>query len=159
MTDAMTAAGAETSTDAERTLTITRRLAAPRDVVFRAWTDPAELVRWWGPDGFTIPRCEMEVRPGGAWRTCMVSPQGREHIVSGVYREIVAPERLVFTWGWETDGVRGHETVVTLEFRDRDGQTEFVLTQGVFETVDGRDSHGSGWSSAFDCLERHLAAA
>ena len=158
MTDTATAAKSEIASEADRTLTITRRLAAPREAVFRAWTDPAELVKWWGPDGFTTPVCEVDLRPGGAWRTCMLGSQGQKNFCSGLYREIVEPERLEFTFAWDTDGVRGHETVITLEFHERDGGTEFTLIQRVFETVESRDDHGEGWASSIECLERHLAA-
>lgn len=158
MTDLATDHDPDTGTEADRTLTITRRLAVPREAVFRAWTDPAELVKWWGPEGMTTPVCEMDVRPGGAWRTCMLGSGGDEHYCSGVYREIAPPERLSFTWAWETDGERGHETLVTLEFHARDGGTELVLTQRVFETVEGRRQHNKGWVSSIDCLENHLSA-
>jgi uncharacterized protein YndB with AHSA1/START domain len=75
-----------------------RSFAAPRERVFRAFTAPSQLAKWWGPKGFTVPACTLEVRVGGAWRTVMRSPEGKDHIVSGVYREITPPARLVFTW-------------------------------------------------------------
>ena len=158
MTDAATDIETEAASQPDRTLVITRRLSAPREAVFRAWADPAELVKWWGPDGVTTPVCEMDVRPGGAWRTCMLGTEGGEHVCSGVYRDIAPPERLEFTWAWETDGVRGHETLITVEFRQRDGGTELVLTQRVFETTESRRLHNEGWTSAIDCLERHFDA-
>lgn len=157
MTDTATEPKPDITSEADRTLTVTRHLSAPRDVVFRAWTDPAELAKWWGPDGVTIPECEVDLRPGGAWRTCMLGSQGQKNICSGVYREIAAPERLEFTWAWETDGVRGHETIITVQFHERDGGTDFVLTQRIFETAESRDSHGIGWSSSVGCLEGYLA--
>lgn len=143
--------------DEDRVLCLRRTFDAPRERVFRAWTDPEQLVRWWGPRGFTVPEHAMDVREGGAWRTTMRSPEGRDHVVSGVYREIDPPRRLAFTWGWETDGVRGHETLVTVELHERDGGTELVLTQATFETADGRDRHEEGWSSSLDCLADALA--
>lgn len=158
MSDTATAPGPQTGSDADRTLTITRRYAAAREIVFRAWADPAELVKWWGPEGMTTPVCEMDVRPGGAWRTAIVGDQGTEHVCSGVYRAVEAPSRLEFTWAWETDGVRGHETIVTLDFHERDGGTEMVFTQSVFESAESRRQHNEGWSSAFECLQRHLSA-
>ncbi len=149
-------AGAESESD--RTLTMTRRIAAPREAVFRAWSDPAELAKWWGPEGINAVIDTMEVRPGGAWRTRMINAEGREYICSGVYREIAAPERLSFTWAWETDGERGHETVVTLEFHDRDGDTEMVFHQSLFETAESRRMHNEGWTSSLDRLDRLFAA-
>jgi len=143
-----------------RKLVITRVFDAPRETVFRAWTEPARLVRWWGPKDFTIPEYKMDVRPGGAWRTVMRSPRGERHSVQGVFREIVAPERLVFTWAWEDEhGKPGHETVVAVEFRARGDKTELTLTHSVFENAKSRDAHKSGWSSSLDCLAEHLAKA
>jgi uncharacterized protein YndB with AHSA1/START domain len=141
----------------EGVLHLTRILRAPRERVFRAFIDPAQLVKWWGPMGFTVPACAMDVRPGGAWRTTMRSPEGKDHIVSGVYREIRPPVRLVFTWGWETEGPRGHETVVTIELFAASGGTRLELRHEVFESVTSRDQHEHGWSGCLDCLEQALA--
>ena len=143
---------------AERVLRLARTFQAPREVVFRAFTERERLIEWWGPKGFTVPECELDVRPGGAWRTVMRSSEGGEHVVGGVYREVRAPERLAFTWAWETGGRRGHESLVTLEFHDRGGTTELVLTHELFETEDARDRHRQGWTSSLDCLREHLAA-
>jgi uncharacterized protein YndB with AHSA1/START domain len=143
--------------DDARVLHLSRNFAAPRDRVFRAFTVPKQLVKWWGPKGFTVPACTMDVRPGGAWRTVMRSPEGTDHIVSGIYREITPPARMVFTWAWEQDGARGHETLVTIEFSETPGGTRLELTHEVFETEDGRTRHRDGWSSCLDCLEQALA--
>jgi len=141
-----------------REIVLTRTLDAPRSLVFRAWTDPAHLVRWWGPEGFTIPDCRMDVREGGAWRTCMRSPDGNDYKVRGVYREIVKPTRLVFTWAWEDDaGDPGHETLVTVTFGERDGKTLLRLAHRVFESKKSRDAHNQGWASTLRCLATFLA--
>jgi uncharacterized protein YndB with AHSA1/START domain len=137
----------------ERRLRIVRNFAAPREAVFRAWTDPKQLMKWWGPKGFTCPECDMDVREGGSWRTVMRSPEGTNHIVSGVYRKLEPPRLLSFTWAWTTDGKRGHETVVTVELHARGKTTEMVFTQETFETVDARDNHNKGWTSSFECLD------
>jgi uncharacterized protein YndB with AHSA1/START domain len=144
----------------DHTLVITRIFDAPRPLVFAAWIDPAQAAQWWGPKGFTTVSNDMELRVGGAWRRCMRSPQGTEHRSRGVYREIVAPERLTFTFAWEQGGSPGHgpETVVTLTFRDLgDGRTELTLHQAPFQTVAGRDDHRAGWSSCFERFADHLA--
>ncbi len=154
---ARTSAAAKT---AKRELVITRTLDAPRRLVFKAWTEPERLVRWWGPRGFTTPSCKMDVRPGGAWRTCMRSPEGTDHWVQGVYREIVEPERLVYTWAWEdADGKPGHETVVTVRFAEQGARTKMTLHQAVFESVKARDAHQGGWTTALDRLGEYLAKA
>jgi uncharacterized protein YndB with AHSA1/START domain len=105
-------------------LSITRLFDAPRSLVFRMWVDPKHVVRWWGPGRFTTLSCTMDVRPGGAWRVRSRSPEGVDHTEQGVYREIVEPERLVFTHAWEdAAGTRSPETLVTVTFIDEHGKT------------------------------------
>jgi uncharacterized protein YndB with AHSA1/START domain len=133
-------------------LTVTRLIDAPRPLVFSAWTDPAQIERWWGPRGFVTISHQMDVRPGGAYRFGMRSPQGTEHWKRGVYREIVAPERIVFTYAWiGEDGRPGHETLVTVTFEAVSAKTRLTLHQAAFETIAARDDHTEGWTS---CLER-----
>jgi uncharacterized protein YndB with AHSA1/START domain len=148
---------AQPKRDENRILRLSRIFRVPRERVFRAWIDPEQLVKWWGPEGFTAPACALDVRQGGTWRTTMRSPEGKDHIVSGVYREILPPQRLVFTWGWETDGPRGHETVVTIELFEAPGGTRLELTHEQFESETSRDQHQHGWSGCLDCLEQALA--
>jgi uncharacterized protein YndB with AHSA1/START domain len=137
---------------AARELVITRVIDAPCELVYEAWTDPKQAALWWGPQGFTTISCEMDVRPGGAYRACMRSPEGTRHCRRGLYREVMPPERLVFTFAWEdANGNPGHEMVVTVTFADLGGKTRLTLHQAVFETVAARDDHQRGWSS---CLER-----
>ena len=85
------------ATAAECELVITRVVDAPRSLVFKAWTEPEHFVRWWGPNGFTTPFCKMDVRPGGVTHFCMRWPEGRDYWGRWVYREVVPPERIVFT--------------------------------------------------------------
>lgn len=154
---ARTSAAAKT-TDQE--LVLTRVFDAPRRLVFKAWTESDHLVHWWGPQGFTTPSCKMDVRPGGAFRVHMRSPEGADYRVRGVYREIVAPERLVFTWAWEDgEGKLGHETLVTLNFAEQGAKTKLTLHQAVFESVAARDAHHGGWTGCFDHLAEFLANA
>src|SRR5262249_33672413 len=135
--DARTNAATQTE---DRELVITRVFDAPRRLVFKAWTEPGRLAQWWGPRGFTTPLCEMDVRPGGAFGFGMRSPQGTDHRLRGVFREIVEPERLVCTWAWEDEGKPGHETLLTVTFAERDGKTTLTLRQTVFESVASRDA-------------------
>ena len=140
-------------------LTVTRIIDAPRELVFRLWTDPEHAARWWGPQGFTTISCEMDVRPGGAYRACMRSPEGTRHCRRGIYREITAPERLVFTFAWEDAGGNpGHETVVTVTFVEIGGKTELTLHQAVFETVTARNEHQRGWTSTIERFAEYLAS-
>ena len=146
------------SPPAERVLVLTRLLDAPRSLVFSVWTRPEHLVRWWGPKDFTLPHCQADFRVGGAYRFCMRSPEGTDHWVSGVYREIVEPERIVFTWEREdVEGKGGSGSVVTVTFADHDGKTELTLRQAVFKTVKARDEHQGGWTGCLERLAEYVA--
>jgi uncharacterized protein YndB with AHSA1/START domain len=142
---------------AERELVITRVLDAPRSLVFKVWTEPEHLVRWWGPKDFTAPSCEMDLRSGGAWRACIRSPDGTDYRMAGVFREVAPPERLVFTFAWEEGGEPGHQTLVTVTFAEQDGKTRLTFHQATFESVESRDSHHGGWSECLDRLDGYLA--
>jgi uncharacterized protein YndB with AHSA1/START domain len=140
------------SVSADRELTVSRVIDAPRPLVFKAWTDPEQIARWWGPKGFTTIDYEMDVRPGGGYRLHMRSPEGTDHRKRGVYREIREPERIVFTFAWEEpDGRLGHELLVTVTFEALGEKTRLTLHQGTFGSVENRESHVIGWTS---CLER-----
>ncbi len=142
---------------AERELVITRIFEAPLSLVFKAWTEPERQMRWLGPQGFTALSCQMDIRPGGRYRIGMRSPQGTDHWVQGVYREIVDRERLVYTWAWEdAEGKPGHETLVTVTFAEHGGKTRLTLHQAVFESVTARDAHRGGWTSILDRLAEYL---
>ena len=147
----------ETRSDISLTLTLTRTYAAPREAVFRAWTDPDALKQWFGPtDEFTTPIAEVDLRMGGRYRIGMQSPDQEDlHIVGGVYREIEPPEKLVFTLSWE-EGIDVGETLVTVEFRDLGGSTEVVLTHERFPSEEARDKHHEGWSGCLDRLPKAL---
>jgi uncharacterized protein YndB with AHSA1/START domain len=133
-------------------LVIQRVLAAPRPLVFRMWTSPEHLARWWGPKGFITLACAMDVRPGGAWFRHLQGPDGLVVIKRGVYREIIEPERLVFTYADEqADGSLGPETLVTVTLKEEGAATRLTLRQSGFATVSARDGHEGGWAS---CLER-----
>jgi uncharacterized protein YndB with AHSA1/START domain len=140
-------------------LVVTRIFAAPRELVFKAWTDPAHLRRWWGPKRFPGDRIAMEARVGAPWRNSLRSVETGELLWhNGVFKEVVPPERLVFTFRWEEEGERGLETVVTLTFAEDDGKTRMTLHQAPFTSLAERDGHGEGWNSAFDRLQEMLAA-
>ncbi len=142
----------------ERELVITRIFDAPRNVVFQAWTEPGRAARWWGPQGFVTTYCDMDVRPGGAFRVCMRSPEGVDHWKQGVYREVVEPERLVFTFAWEdAEGKPIRQTLVTVTFAEHGDKTALTLHQAVFETVALRDEHQRGWASTLQRFAEYLA--
>jgi uncharacterized protein YndB with AHSA1/START domain len=140
-----------------RELTITREFPAPRELVYRAWTDPEHLTRWYGPRGCTTPRDSIvaDVRPGGTWRaTMIVDATGQEFPTGGFYLEVRAPERLVFTWR-EPGG--DAESVITVELADLgDGRTAMTFHQVGFTTEETRRGVHEGWTSAFERLAEHV---
>lgn len=138
-------------------LVIRRTFDAPRCLVWKAWTECERLLRWSCPKDFTVLLSESDLRVGGAWRVGMRSPEGREYIMRGQYREIGEPERLVFTHGWEEDEIHdGWETLVTVQLEEKDGRTTMTFTQSNLATVSSRDGHAEGWSGAFDNLNKYL---
>jgi uncharacterized protein YndB with AHSA1/START domain/DNA-binding transcriptional ArsR family regulator len=149
------------SPPAERVLHIARGFDAPCEAVWKAWTDPARAARWAGPHGFTATRLEGDLRPGGAWRTCLRrDADGEELWQGGVYREVAEPERLAFTFAWDgADGRPGPETLVTITFAEHaDGATRMAFRQAVFDTEANRNGHRERWNEAFDRLASHLAS-
>lgn len=144
--------------EAERELVVTRIFDAPRELVFKAWTDPAHARHWWGPTHHPATQMDMDVRVGGKWRNCLTSVEtGEELWQNGVFREVTPPERLVFTFVWETEGERGIETLVSVTFADEDGKTRMTLRQAPFQSLGERDGHGEGWGSSFDRLADYAA--
>ncbi len=151
---------AERGTTDDRELLIVRTFDAPRALVWRAWTEPERMARWMSPAGFTIPFNEGKLRPGGAWRAHMRSPDGEDHHCAGVYREIVPPERLVFTHAWTDEhGKPGPETLVTVTLAEEGGKTVMTFRQTGFSSAESRDGHGGGWTECFDKLGELLAEA
>lgn len=136
---------------------ITRIFAAPRSLVFAAWTKPKHLKQWSAPHGFTIPISKGELKSGGKWRACMVSPQGEKMWLSGVYREVVQDELLVFTHAWEGDGAGGHETLVTVRFEDHARGTKLTFEQSGFDAPESAAGHKGGWTQCFERLVALLA--
>lgn len=146
---------------ADRELVLTRVFNAPRSVVFKAWTEKEHLLRWWGPKGFTLLSCDLDLRPGGSYRFHMRGPDGDDHWSQGVFREILPPKRLALTWCWAdaAGNPRSPETTLTLTFEEHEGKTKLTLRHGIFESVTARDEHRHGWSSSFDCLDEYLGNA
>jgi len=142
---------------AEQELIITRTFAAPRALVFAAWIDPRHAINWWGPRDYPATHMEIDARPGGRWRHCLRATQdGRELWQGGVFREVVPPERLVFTFSWEEEGERGLETLVTVTFAEEAGRTQMTFRQTPFRSAHEHDGHQEGWTSTFDRLDVHL---
>ncbi|PTQ12649.1 hypothetical protein CLG96_00290 [Sphingomonas oleivorans] len=161
----------------EREVVITRLIDVPRERLFRAWTDPVHLMKWWGPHGFTVPVCELDLRPGGAYRIVMRGPDGTDYPVKGVYREIAPPERLVMTdncselpeqWHDQLnpgrDRVAGRpalETLSTVIFEQQGERTKLTI-RSLFKSASLRDAmvgmgRIEGWTESLEKLESLLA--
>jgi uncharacterized protein YndB with AHSA1/START domain len=168
-----------TAADPECCFVITRIFDAPRALVFEAWTEPQRMAQWWGPHAFTNPVCEMDVRPGGKYRIVMRGPDGSEYPLSGEYREIAEPERLVMSVDcsehssdWHdlvnANGGTGRqnaagEVVQTVAFENLDGKTKLAIRMN-FESENIRDamvktSMNEGWSQSLERLAEYLAQA
>lgn len=133
---------------------ITRIIDAPREEVFRAWTEPEQIRRWWGPGEFTCPEAEVDLRPGGSYRFAMQPAGGDPFIVGGTYREVEPPVRLVYTWRWETGpAADGSESLVTVEFNPQGERTELVLTHTEFPESHGPEPYQMGWEGGLDKFE------
>ena len=153
---------ARDKTLAEREITITRVFDAPRATVFRALTDANQLAEWWGPKNFTNPVCKIDARVGGAIRIHMRSPDGSVYPMKGEVREIVHPERLVFTnIAVDTAGNSIIEGLTTVTFVERDGKTTMTLhTRGravVDHAVGYLQGMEAGWTGSIDKLETLLS--
>ena len=144
--------------DTKPSLTIKRRYNVPPAKVFQAWADPEKLKKWMGGDGFGCKLAEGEPRVGGRYRIIMQKPgDPEEHDVSGVYREVVPNEKLVFTWAWRTTPER--ESLVTITFKPDGAGTLMTLTHEHFFDDAARDRHNQGWTMCLSSLEGYLAGA
>jgi uncharacterized protein YndB with AHSA1/START domain len=135
------------------TLEMNRALAAASSLLFEAFTDPSELARWWGPEGFSTPDLEFEPRVGESYRIEMQPPEGDPFHLTGEFRVVDPPSRLAFTFRWEDPDPDDVETLVDLSFRDFGESTQVVLTQGLFKTEARRALHRGGWTDSFNKLE------
>jgi len=153
----------------ESNLIITRIFDAPRQLVWKAWTEPERVKRWWGPKGFTSPFCRIDLRVGGTHLYCMQSPEGRDYWSTGVYRDIVPPERIVCTNSFADEkgnvvpasryGMSGdwpRELVVTVTFEEHEGRTKFTLRHAGLPSDEMRDLARAGWNESFDKLAESL---
>jgi uncharacterized protein YndB with AHSA1/START domain len=137
-------------------LQIKRTYPAKRDRVFRAWTDRAELSRWFAPSAdYTAVVPELELRVGGQYRLEMHHKGGNVHSVSGAYQEIKPPEKIVFTWRWDGD-TSPEPSLVTIEFHDLGNSTEVAITHERLPNLEERDKHAQGWSGCLEQLAKFI---
>lgn len=138
-------------------LRLQRKFAAPREAVFRAWTNPETLKRWWCPSGWTAAEMEVDLRVSGVYRLGMRRLDRRSVVaVRGRFLEVVFPERLVYTWRWEGVFEDLPETTVTVQFSEIVGGTAVVLIQEHFPDAAVWHRHRSGWIAACDRMEQIL---
>ena len=148
------------ATPSDTELVITSVLDAPRRLVFEATTRPEHVKRWWGLRRTTMTTCEIDLRPGGAWRYVVRDQQtGREDAFSGVYREIQPAERMVYTEGWEA--MPGHDYVVTATYEEKEGKTT-IVSRLQYRSKEDRDGHlqsgmETGMRETYERLGEHLA--
>ncbi len=148
----------------DATLILKRVLNAPPERAFRAWTTAEHIQQWMRPEeGMVVPLANMDLRVGGKYRIQMRTPDGEFFTAVGEFREVKAPERLVYTWDWEKDGsgaefgeVEGKPSLITIEFLRRGDQTELVLTHSRFASVQSRDSHAQGWSRGVESFAKFV---
>jgi uncharacterized protein YndB with AHSA1/START domain len=170
-------AESRSSETSDREFVITRLFDAPRELVFKAWTEPDRLAHWWGPKGFTMLSCTLDLRPGGVFHYGMRSPEGHEMWGKWVFREVDAPERLVFiaSFSDEAGGVTRHpfapewprEVLSTVIFTDHEGKTLFTMrgiplnaTESERKTFEaGHESMRKGWAGTLEQLTGYLAKA
>ncbi len=137
-------------------LVLQRLIDAPRDLVFEVWSDPLHVAEWWRPAGYTTPVFEMDFRVGGGFRYC-IRKAGRDGWAHGVYRDIVPPSRLAFTFQWQSgDVAHDAETLVTVTFEVREGGTLLTFRQEPFSTSESRHGHGVGWNQVLESFESFL---
>ena len=138
-------------------LEIKRFINAPRDRVYDAWTDPAQLKEWFGPENVQTRNFVADARIGGKYHWDLVNQEGEEMTAFGEYRELVPNKKIVFTWQWQDDeDWTNHTSTVAVELSDRDGGTELRLIHEQLPNERSRDSHNEGWNSALDKLEKFI---
>ena len=139
-------------------LQIKRIIDAPRNRVYAAWTDPAQLRDWFGPEDVQTEDLIVDARVGGAFRWDLTSSEGEKMSCRGEYRELQPNKKIVFTWQWQDDeDWENRESVVTVELSDCDGGTELRLSHEQLPNEQSRDGHTRGWTSALDKLERFVS--
>lgn len=143
-------------------LSVRRLINATPERLFRAWTEVDELLKWFGPGEVVLEFAEVDLRIGGEYRFDLKTPDGKSIVHHGVYREIHANKKLVFTWVLDGQDCAGSkeedcETVVTVFFHEHDGATELVVIHDFLPSENSRDNHGMGWKGCLDCLEKMLA--
>jgi uncharacterized protein YndB with AHSA1/START domain len=140
-------------------LRLSRLIAAPRDRVFAAWTTPEAIKVWFGPEDCRVLKAEVDLRVGGEYSFSLSTQRLGEIKVSGRYREVTPPAKLIYTWRWEGHSeLAAGTSLVTVQFVPSGAETEIRLTHEQLPSIESRDHHGHGWSGTFDKFEKYLAS-
>jgi len=143
---------------AKLSVEIKRLIKAPPDQVYAAWTDPAQLKQWFGPENVQTRDLIADACVGGKFRWDLINSEGEKMTCRGEYRELQQDKKIVFTWQWEDDeDWENHVSIVTVELDDADGGTELRLTNEHLPNEESRDGHTRGWNSALDKLEKFFS--
>ena len=144
-------------TEEKTSLEIKRFLKVPRNRVYQAWTDPAQLRKWFGPENVRTRDLVAETRVGGQFRWDLTNPEGEEMTVEGEYRDLQPGRKIVFTWQWQDDETwENRNSVVTVELSDAAGGTELRLLHEQLPSEESRDNHNEGWNSLLNKLDKFL---
>jgi len=147
---------AESEQPAETRLHLEKVLTVPRERVFAAFVDPAQLRRWWGPAGFTVSRLELAAEEGASYRIAMQPPEGGVFHIRGTLQAVEPPRRLAFTFIYEEPDPDDQETLVTLTFESTGGGTRVTVDQGPFKTAARLGLHRDGWTETLERFERSV---
>jgi uncharacterized protein YndB with AHSA1/START domain len=155
---------------AKNEITVSRLIDAPQDAVFRAWTEPARLKRWWGPKGFTTPHCTVDLRMGGLFHYCMRSPEGKDYWGRGIYREVSAPDRIAYMDSFADEAGEAVEptaygmsedfpadALVTVEFSREEDKTKVTVRHALPASAPEREACQQGWMEMLERLEEELS--
>jgi uncharacterized protein YndB with AHSA1/START domain len=153
-----TDSGTTMTLPSDREIVLTRTFNAPRTLVWQAWTQPEHVSKWWGVQGLEITSCTIHLHVGGGYRYVLRGPDGAEYAFTGVYREVVPPERLVYTDSFE--GMPDKAAVVTVTFAEQDGKTT-LTSRSLYQSASDRDAHiqsgmEAGMRESMDQLAAHL---
>ena len=137
-------------------LALSRSYPVAPEKVWRAWTDPQALKRWWGPgNNEPVSVAELDVRVGGRFRIVFGGAQGTDHEVAGIYKEVDRPRKLVFTWCWP-NSTPERVSLVTILFVPSAGGTELVFRHEQFFDQAAADGHKRGWTASLDRLDQYI---
>lgn len=143
-------------TDEDQRLEVSRVIRADRERVFSAWTEPTQIVHWWGAGGLTCPEAELDLSVGGTYRIANAGTDGSVLWITGAFSHVEPPRRLTYSWAAEPVSDQSEHTVVDVTFSEVAEGTLVTILHTMFASTQSRDMHLGGWSGCFDGLEALL---